>query len=68
VGESIFLCGLESYSKHEIDNLRGSKRIAIAHSDEQVRDFVEKSITGGTSGQKILLGKIGDDLAQKIYD
>jgi len=68
VGEYLFLCGLEPYSKHEIDNLRGSKRIAIAYSDEQVRDFVEKSATGSISGQKILLGKISDDLAQKIYN
>jgi len=68
VGESLFLCGLESYSKHEIDNLRGSKRIVIAHSDGQVRDFVEKSRNREYRGKILLLGKIDSYLAKKIYD
>jgi hypothetical protein len=68
VGESLFSSGLKPYSKYEIDNLRGSDKVAIARNNEQVCDFIEKSFTGKIRGKKLLLGKIGDDLAQKIYN
>jgi len=60
--------GLEVYSEHEVDNLRGSNKIVIALSDEQVRDFVDKSLTGAFRNKKLLLGKISADLARRIYD
>ena len=68
MGGSLFFRGLEFYSEREIDNLSGSKRIAIAHSDEQIRDFVEKSLSREYRGKTLLLGKIDSDLAQRIYN
>jgi len=56
---------IEPYSEHEADNFRGSGRIAIARSGEQVHSFIEKSITGEIRGKKLLFGKIMGTLAQQ---
>jgi len=66
--ESDFLRGLVQYTEREANNLRGSQRVAIAGSDEQISDFVERSLSGEYRGKKLLLGKINAVLAQRIYD
>ena len=60
--------GLNPYSEREINSFQKSNKIAVARSDEQIRDFIEKSIVGRVRGKKLLLGKIGDGLAQRIYN
>ena len=56
---------LERYTPHEVKNYSGN-RIEIAKDKEHARSFVKDAKSGGCKGKKLLLGKIGKDLAQKI--
>ena len=60
-------CGLTEYDEFEINNYSGSKKIEIAQNREHIREFINKAIAGDNLGKKLLLGKIGNDLAQRIY-
>ncbi|MCL2689993.1 MAG: hypothetical protein FWE57_09145 [Chitinispirillia bacterium] len=60
--------GLVSYTEHEINNLRGTPKILVAHNNEDVRKFIAESLSGEIKGKKLLLGKIGEELSQRIYD
>jgi len=60
-------CGLEIYTEHEIGNFSGSKKIEVARDEAHVFDFVNRAIAYENKGKKLLLGKIGNDLSQRIY-
>jgi hypothetical protein len=62
------LAGLVSYTEHEINNFRGTSKILIAHNNDDVRKFVAKSLLGEIKGKKLLLGKIGKELSQRIWE
>jgi AraC-like DNA-binding protein len=57
---------LVGYTEREIEDRRESKRIKIAKNSEQVYQFVEDSITLQIKGEKLLLGKISENLARRI--
>ena len=65
--ESPIECGLNEYDEFEINNYFGSRKIEIAQNREHVREFINKAIAGDNLGKKLLLGKIGNDLSQRIY-
>ncbi|MCL2284490.1 MAG: hypothetical protein FWC26_14335 [Fibromonadales bacterium] len=58
---------LENYTQFEIDNFSNSTRIKIAKDKGQIRSFIKDAMNNINLGKKMLLGKIGSDLAQKIY-
>jgi len=57
---------LDGYTQQEIDKLANSKRIHIAQNEEQIHRFVDDAIMSKNCGEKLLLGKIGEDLSGKI--
>ena len=65
--ESRVFCSLEKYMPNEIKDYSGSNRIKIAGNKEEVKDFIKNSTIGKNKGNKLLLGKIGNGLAQKIH-
>jgi hypothetical protein len=60
-------CGLEGYTDHEMNNFSGSRKIEVALNRGHIRDFVIRAAAGDIDGKKLLIGKVGDKLAQKIY-
>jgi hypothetical protein len=65
--ESPVGCGLTKYTEKEIENHSGSRRIEIVRDMDHVRDFVNKAAKGENLGKKLLLGKIGAELSQRIF-
>ena len=65
--ESPIGCGLEKYTGHEISNFRNSRKIEVAEDLECIRNFVCRAVAGDIDGKKLLIGKIGYGLAQRIY-
>jgi len=59
---------LISYTDREIENWDNSPNINIAKNIDDVISFVSRSINGEVNGQKIMLGKVGSDLAARIYN
>jgi hypothetical protein len=59
---------LVGYTKKEIEDCSGSKRVKVAENGEQVYKFIENATALEIKGEKLLLGKINEDLARKIED
>lgn len=61
---------LISYTKKEKDNMANSKKIILATSDKEIRDFITKAHNKDKSvqGKKLLLGKINNSTAVKIKE
>jgi len=57
---------LDGYTQHEMDNLAGSKRVHIAQNERQIHRFIDEAIASKNCGEKLLLGKIGEDLSGRI--
>jgi hypothetical protein len=57
---------LEKYTQREIDNLAGNPRIKIARNGEDVRSFVNDAIARRNRGEKLLVGRIGGELGDRI--
>jgi len=60
-------CGLTSYTEKEIENHSGSRRVEIAGYENHALDFINKAVKGENWGKKLLLGKIGAELSQRIF-
>ncbi len=59
---------LGQYSDKQISNWTNSKRIIIYKNDNQLLDFVNKSITGDYFDKKMYFGRVTTELANEIYD
>jgi hypothetical protein len=63
------ISGLEEYTPQEIKNLAGNARIKIATSEEHIRSFIDDALISKNRGEKLLLGKIDNELGGRIeYD
>jgi hypothetical protein len=65
-GKSLVSYGLNGYTEKEMERLSGSKKIEIAQSTEHLRNFIDKALSGEIPGKKLLLGRISNDLSQRI--
>lgn len=58
---------LDSYTEHEVDNWKNSKRTVIYESKEQQSKFVDQAVADKTFQGKMVFGKIDSDFADAIY-
>lgn len=59
---------LEGYTEHQKENWANSKSIVLYESQEQLERFIDNALSNNTSNQKFYFGRIGQDLAQRIWD
>jgi len=68
-GENYITNGLlDKYTQRERDNLAGNKRIHIAQNEEQIYCFINDAAARKNSGEKLLAGKIGEHLSNRIEE
>lgn len=67
-GESVKQYSLDTYSEKQIENWSASKKIQIYSDEEQLRNFVRKSLTDSQFDKKMYFGKISEELAERIYE
>ena len=56
---------LKQYTDKEIENFKGGK-VEVVKTTKEVESFVDKELSIKTSNNKILFGKVSDELANKI--
>lgn len=59
---------LEGYTEHQKENWANSKSIVLYESQEQLERFIDNALSNNTSNQKFYFGRIGQDLARRIWD
>lgn len=59
---------LEGYTDHQKENWAGSKSIVVYESDAQLEQFIDDALNSSTSNQKMYFGKIGADLAARVFE
>ena len=55
-----------SFSEKEIANYNNSDKISVAENDEQIKTFIDDSLDGKNNGKKLIVGKLSEDLVDKI--
>ncbi len=59
---------LNKYSDKQIKNWENSKRIVIYENNNQLREFVDQSLSGEIQNKKMYFGTVTAELAKRIYD
>lgn len=67
LGESVRY-SLKDYDDRQIENWKDSKKIVVYENDAQLSRFIDEAIDNKNVGQKMYLGIINGELAQRIYD
>ena len=55
-----------SFSEKEIANYNNSDKISVAENDQQIKTFIDDSLDGKNNGKKLIVGKLSEDLVDKI--
>ena len=56
---------LKRYSCKELENFKGGK-VSVVKTTKEIEDFVNQELSKKTSNNKILFGKISDDIDSSI--
>jgi hypothetical protein len=59
---------LDGYTEKEIKDRSGSNRVKIARDSKQVYKFIEDALVCENKGEKLLLGKVTENLACRIRE
>ena len=61
---------LKEYTEHQKENWKGSKRIIVYENENQLRNFIQKSLDGEylSVKKKMYFGAISTDLAERIFN
>lgn len=61
---------LKEYIEHQKENWKGSKRIIVYENENQLRNFIQKSLDGEylSVKKKMYFGAISTDLAERIFN
>lgn len=57
---------LDSYSEHQKENWKNSKKIVLFENETQLRDFVEKAKNRENAGKKLYFGIVKDEVAERV--
>lgn len=60
---------LKEYTEHQKENRKDSKQIIVYENENQLRNFIQKSLDGEyLSAKKLYFGAISADLAERIFN
>lgn len=61
---------LKEYTEHQKENWKGSKQIIVYENENQLRNFIQKSLDGEylSVKKKMYFGAISTDLAERIFN